>query len=888
MAREPMDSMGLHAAFNRIGPLGVPCAAVFIPRETRTMIAESSASRPSIGRLAWRQMLRDFRAGELRLLLVAVILAVAALSAVGFFADRLQAGLVRDAAQLMGGDVVIHSDHPLPAGLAQQAPSRGWRWSETASFPSMARAPEARGGATRLVAVKAVDDAYPLRGRLSVREAASAPVQMASAGPTRGTVWVDAPVLVALDLRVGDELELGEARLRIAQELVLEPDRGGGMLSFAPRVMLHAADLPATGLVQSASRLTYRLALVAPPGREALIPDMHAWARQAVAGQRGMRVETLEAGRPEMRQTLDRADRFLHLVALLVALLAAVAVAIAARDYAQRHLDDCAMLRVLGLSQRRIAAVYIVGFAVLGGMASALGVAVGWGIHGVFVQLLGDWLPATLPPPSAWPVWVGLGVGWTLLLGFGVPPVLQLAQVPPLRVIRRDVGQPKPASLGVLLAGVLGFAALLVAVASDVRLGLMAVAGFAVAGAAFAGLAWAAVQVLRRSVSETRAPRWLVLATRQVCARPAFTVVQVSSLAVGLMALALLVLLRTDLIASWRQATPADAPNRFAINLQPEQADAFRAALAQAGVSPGYDWYPVIRGRLVSINGVGIDQALAKPEQREVRRSVERELNLSHVAELPAHNVLAGGRWQAEEPGGLSIEQGLAQRLGVRLGDVLAFDVAGQALQGRITSVRKVDWGSMRANFFILFPRAALPPEWPYSHLAAFRAPEGHALDAQLARQFPNITLIDLSSTLAQVQRVLGQVIRAVEYLFGFSVAAGLVVLLATVSATREARAHELAVMRACGASARLLHQVQRAELLGVGALAGGLATLAAMAVGAALAHFVFEFTWTAPVWVPLAGMAGGSVLALMAGWWSLRDVLHRPVMDTLRRSSAQ
>lgn len=843
-------------------------------------------SPPSVWRLAWRQMQRDFRAGELRLLLLAVVLAVAALSAVGFFADRLQAGLTRDAAQLIGGDVVIHSDHALPSQWAQQAQSRGLRSSQTVTFPSMARAPESRGGATRLVAVKAVDGAYPLRGHLRLRSGPQAPTLTATSGPAPGTVFVDAAVLAALELAVGDVLELGDASLRITQELVIEPDRGGGMLSFAPRVMLNQADLPATGLVQSASRLVHRLAMVVPPGQEAQIPDTQRWAQQVVTGQRGVRVETLTSGRMEMRQTLDRADRFLHLVALLVALLSAVAVAIAARDFAQRHLDDCALLRVLGLSQRRMATVYLLVLMALGGGASAVGVGIGWAMHGVLVQLLGAWLPATLPAPSVWPVWVGFGVGGTLLLGFGVPPVLQLARVPPLRVIRRDMGQPKPVSLGVLLAGVLGFSALLVVLASDVRLGLIAVGGFAVAIAGFAGLAWAAVWMLRHSVSETRAPRWLVLATRQVAARPAFSVVQVASLAVGLMALVLLVLLRTDLIASWRQATPVDAPDRFAMGLQPEQAQPFRTALAQAGVAPGYDWYPVIRGRLMHINGVDINQVLSRPDQAGVRGSVERELNLSHTAEVPAHNPVVEGRWVANEADGLSIEQGFAQRLGVRLGDVLSFDVAGQTLQGRITSVRKVDWGSMRANFFILFPRATLPPELPSTHLAAFRAPAGLALDTALVRQFPNVTLIDLSHTVAQVQRVLGQVIQAVEYLFGFSVAVGLVVLLATVSATREARAHEFAVMRACGASARLLNQVLRAELLGVGALAGGLAALAAMGVSAALARWVFEFAWTAPLWVPVAGMTGGAGLALLAGWWNLREVLRRPVVDTLRRAS--
>jgi putative ABC transport system permease protein len=842
---------------------------------------------PALWRLAWRQMRLDFRAGELRLVLVAVLLAVAALSAVGFFADRLQSGLTRDAAQLMGGDVVIQSDHPVPPEFEQRARRAGLQPSLSLNFPSMARAPDARGGATRLVSVKAVDEAYPLRGQLSLRAGASQPERKAATRPAPGTVFVDAPVLDALGLQVGDALELGEASLRIAQILVLEPDRGGGFLSFAPRVMLNAADLPATGLIQGASRVSYRLALAAAVGQEAAARELQTWARAEItAKHRGMRVETLQAGRPEMRQTLDRASKFLNLVALLAALLAAVAVAIAARDFAQRHLDDCAMLRVLGLPQRRIAAIYGLEFMALALLASVGGVLIGLALHGVFIGLLGDLVPATLPPPSVWPALFGLGVGLTLLLGFGLPPVLQLAKVPPLRVIRRDVGQLKPASLGVLLAGALGFAGLLLATARDVQLGLIAVGGFALAVALFAALAWVAVRVLKNAVPETRAPRWLVLATRQLCARPAFAVLQVASLAVGLMALALLVLLRTDLIASWRQATPPDAPNRFVINLQPDQAADFQTALTQAGVKPGYDWYPMIRGRLLSINGVPINTALGRPDQEDARHSVERELNLSHSAQLPAHNTLAAGRWVQQEEGGLSVEQGFAQRLGLKLGDALVFDVAGQPLAGRISSLRKVDWGSLRANFFVLLPRSALPAELPFTYLAAFRAPQASALDGALTRQFPNLTVVDLSATLAQVQGVLNQVVQAVEYLFAFSIAAGLAVLFAAVSATREARSHEFAVMRACGASAALLGQVQRAELLGVGALAGLLATLAASAVGWALARYVFEFAWTAPWWVPLAGMVAGALLALMAGWWSLREVLHRPVMETLRRAA--
>jgi putative ABC transport system permease protein len=352
---------------------------------------------------------------------------------------------------------------------------------------------------------------------------------------------------------------------------------------------------------------------------------------------------------------------------------------------------------------------------------------------------------------------------------------------------------------------------------------------------------------------------------------------------VGLLALMLLVLLRTDLISAWRAATPADAPNRFIINLQPEQGEAFQAALKAAGVAR-YDWYPMIRGRLVAINGQPV--APGRYTDERAQRLVEREFNLSHAAQLPAHNLLAGGTWVPDEADGLSVEDGLATTLGLKLGDRLRFDIAGIAREGRITSLRKVDWGSMRVNFFVMFPLARMD-DLPLSYISAFRAPDGQpGFDRALARQFPNLTNVDLSASLAQVQKVLDQVIRAVEFLFGFTLAAGLVVLFAAVSATRESRAREYAVMRAVGASGQLLRQMQRAELLGVGALAGLLAAVAAVLVGGVLARQVFQFSWAPSPWVPLFGALAGALLALAAGWWGLRDVLRRPVMDTLRRAA--
>ena len=851
----------------------------------RRVMSTPKLHPPSVATLAWRQMMRDFRAGELRLLAVAVMLAVAALTAVGFFADRLGAGLTRDAAQLLGGDAVVASDQPTPAELVARASELQLRQARSAQFPSMARASDERGGASRLVALKAVSPAYPLRGSLSLAAQPGAPAETVRAAPAPGTAWVDAAVLDALGLSVGDALLLGDAALRIERVIVTEPDRGAGFLSFAPRVMIAEADLAATGLVQPASRITWRLAVAAPDGREAAVAAFVRDARQRIesAALRGVRVESLDSGQPAMRQALDRASRFLNLVALLAALLAAVAVAIASRDFAQRHLDDCAMLRVLGLAQRRIAGAYALEFGFVGLLASAAGVALGWGVHHVFVWLLAGLVDASLPPPGWVPAAFGLGVGMTLLAGFGLPPVLQLARVPPLRVIRREVGAIRPSSLLVLGSGVGGFVALLLAVSADLRTGAIAVGGFAVAVAVFAAAAWLAVRLLRRTVAETRAPRWLLLATRQIAARPAFAVLQVSALAVGLLALVLLVLLRTDLIDSWKRATPPDAPDRFVINIQPDQAQAFQALLQRSGVTRK-DFYPMIRGRLVAIN----DRAVTETEfgDERAQRLSEREFNFSHDAVAPAHNPIVAGRWTPEEADGLSIEEGLAKTFGVGLGDKLRFDIAGQMHEARITSVRKVDWGSMRANFFVMFPVSRMDGV-PVSYLGAFRAPATPGFDRQLARDFPNVTTVDVSASIAQVQRVLDQVVRAVEFLFGFTLLAGLVVLFAAVSATREARSREFAVMRAMGAGSRLLAQVQRTELLGVGALAGLLASLAAIAVGWALARFAFEFQWNPSPWVPLVGAACGALLALAAGWWGLRGVLRRPVLETLRRAGA-
>ena len=844
--------------------------------------------------LGWRNLWRDFRSGELNLLIISVVLAVAALTAVGFFSDRLQAGLWRDARQLLGGDAVVVSDKPTPANFQQKAQALGLKTNATLSFPSMARADDAKGGETKLVALKAVSEGYPLRGQMSLLNlqgsdaikpdlSKSYPAKPTREVPQPGQAWVDPALLEVLNLQMGDALWLGDKSFQIAALIEREPDRGAGFMNFAPRVMIHQSDVMATGLIQPASRLSYRMA-VAGEASQANVQQFLKWARDEVAKPevRGIQVESRESGRPEMRQTLDRAEKFLNLVALLAALLCAVAVALAARTFASKHLDGCALLRVLGQSQKTLSVAYAFEFITAGWVASLLGVIMGYGIHHAFIWLLAGLVDVQLPPSSGEPALLGMGMGLTLLLAFGLPPVLQLAKVPAMRVIRRDMGGLQAASVGVLLTGLLGFAGALMWASRDVKLGLMTVGGFAMATLLFAGATWLALKVLRKWVPSDTTPRWLLLATRQVMARPVYAVVQVSALSVGLLALVLLVLLRTDLISSWRKATPVNAPDRFVINVQPDQTQAFQDKLSQVGVKD-YDWYPMIRGRLVAVNGREVSPQDYTDER--AKRLVDREFNLSARATQPEHNAVVMGQWQEDEKDAVSVEVGIAKTLGLNMGDRLRFDVGGVISEGRISSLRKVDWGSMRANFFVIYPVDNLP-DVPLSYMAAFKTPDVPAFERNLLQQFPNVTSVDLRASLTQVQKVLDQVIRAVEFLFAFTLMAGLLVLTAAVTSTREERKREFAIMRALGATGRLLSQVQTAELMGVGLMAGFLASLVAELVGWGLARFVFEFEWTASLWVPVAGALTGAVLAWVAGWWGLAEVLRQPVSQTLRQAS--
>ena len=822
--------------------------------------------------IAWRSLVRDTRSGELKLLFLAVTLAVTALTSVAFLGDRLERGLSRDAAKLLGGDVVVASDQETPQEFVTLAEKLSLQSAQTITFPTMARAPKEQGGAARLIALKAVSANYPLKGHVLLK------LPSTLKNPPLGQAWVDSQVLESLSLKLGGDLFLGDKSFRITGVIDNEPDRGAGFMNFAPRVMIHAADLTQTHLIQPASRINWRLAVVGESERVQNFQNQVA-AKISSSKLRGIRLETLKEGRPEMRVTLERASEFLHLIALLCALLCAVAVALAARGFAQKRTDDCAMYRVLGQSQRSIELGFLFEFFTVGLAASLLGSALGYGVHAGFIRLLSGLLGTDLPAPSWRPMLQGLGMGATLLLAFGWPPIRQLAKVPALRVIRRDLGEIKGSSLSVLVLGLLGFCALLISYSERLKLGLMVVGGFFGALAFFALVTYVLIFTLRRLLQSKPLPIALNLALKQLCARPVFTMIQVSSLSVGLLAITLLILLRTDLISSWQESSPANAPNRFVINIAPDQGEAFKAQLSQSGVTQ-FDWYPMIRGRLVAVNNTAISSENFTDDQ--AKRMVDREFNLSFSPNLPEHNRIVAGQWTALEENALSIEQNIAKTLGLQMGDVLRFEIAGVTKEARITSMRQLNWTSMRANFFVMYPVAHLEG-FPSTFIAAYKAPAREGFDNQLLNTFPNVTNVDMSSTLAQVQSVLGQVIAAIEGLFLFTLCAGMVVLFASITLTRQDRLTDHAVLRALGAQQSLLVKVQRTELLSIGALAGTLSSMVAWILGGALARYVFEFAWNPSPYLILEACLLGALLAWSCGSWSLKGVLRQPVVQTLR-----
>ncbi len=822
-------------------------------------------------RLALRMLARDWRAGELTVLGIALMLAVAALTSVGFLTDRVEQALRLQSHQLLGGDLLLTADHPLPGRFRQEAAARGLRQAESATFPSMV----SLGDASLLAEIKAVSAGYPLRGSLRTTPVLNTADADTARVPQAGEAWPDERLATTLRLAPGTELALGNIAVRSGPILTLEPDRGMNVFALAPRLMINLADLPATGLIQPGSRASYRLHLA---GETAIVKAYEAWATEQLG--RGEKIESLDNARPEIRNVTERAQRFLRLAALLAVILAAVAVALAAERYMRRHLDGCAVMRCMGASGAQLLLIHGGEFLIFGLAATLAGCGVGFAVQGALQQLLAGLMVTRLPAPSLLPWLHGLLVGLTLIIGFALPPLLRLKRVPTIRVLRREWSGSEPASVGAYLLGAMVLAALMLWMAGDLRLGLIVLAGFVFALGFFALMARVLLAALGRLRPAGRGYGWrhgLANLRRRLAA----TLVQAVALALGLTALLLLTVARGDLLDSWLARVPADAPNRFAINIQPDQRVAIADFFKARGL-PAPELEPMVRGRLVQVNAQAVGPESYADDRAQ--RLVDREFNLSWSERIPPGNTVSGGRWHgATSVAEFSVEQGLAETLKLKLGDRLTYDIAGNRVEAVITSLRKLDWDSMRVNFFVMSPPAVLR-DYPASFITSFHLPADKAgAIPELVRAFPNITVIDVAALVRQLHATIDQVARAVQLVFGFAVLAGLAVLYAALQASSDERRHELAVLRALGARSRQLSSALLAEFAALGALAGLLAGIAASLIGWGLARFAFRLDYLPQPQLWLIGLLAGVVLVVVAGWLGASSMLRQSALPALR-----
>ena len=832
--------------------------------------------------MAWRQMRRDLKAGDVRILLAALVLAVLAVTAVGFVTDRAERALTLQANQLLGGDAVVRGDAPFGAEIDRAAAAL--QSTRTVELNTMVGVGEGADARLQLGDLRALGAGFPLRGAFTLVDA-SGVERIADGVPARGTAWLSRAGANALDARIGDPVSVGGSRLRLAALVAAEPDAALDYFKVAPKVFINLDDLAATGLVQEGSRVGYRLVVAGDAGA---VERFVAEVKPALG--RGQRLETVGDARPEIRSALDRAGRFLGLAALVSVVLAAVAVAMAARRHSERHLSGTAVMRCLGASQATLAGIHVGELVLLGLLASTIGVGIAfvlqWGIGLWLEPVLGMSIPA-----AGWlPALQGFGVGLLVLLAFGAPPVLALRRVPALRVLRRDLDPTEPSAWLVALAGLAGLGALLWWKAGSATLGTAMLVGIVGTFAVLALLAWGLIVLLRRLRSRLRGSLRYGLAN--VARRPATSIAQVASLGLGLMALLLLTFVRTDLLDRWQLQLAAEAPNRFIINVQDDQVDGVRAFIAAQGIDAP-TLYPMVRGRLVGHNGKPVSgddyaraDANADPDARRSRRRADREFNLSTAGVLRDDNrVVAGTFWGATAPAApeLSVEQGYAESLGWELGDKVAFDIAGSPFAATITSFREVDWESFRPNFFVVASPGALDG-FPASHITAVSVSAEHPrFTADLVGRFPNLSVIDIDAVLQQVRATADQVSTVVEVVFWFSVLAGVLVLMAAVSASQDERLLEGGVMRVLGGSRRQLRLAQASEFAAIGLLAGVVAALAASVLAGVVATRVFELPWEANWAMAAAGAGVGLLAALAAGMFATRKVLDAPPSVTLR-----
>ena len=825
---------------------------------------------------AYRMLKRDWRAGELRIIFISLVIAVASMSSVNFFVDRIDKSLRQHANELLAADLVIQSDHPISQKFSGLAAGQQLQTANAYTFRSMVLA----GDKSHLAEIKAVDNSYPLRGQLRITDRLFGPETATTETPGAGTVWLDSELMMRLNINIGDEISLGKKTFLVASILAYEPDRGSGMFNIAPRLLLNMADLAATQLIQEGSRISYHMLLA---GTDAAITKFRKQSNAII--ERGERIVEVTDARQEVREALNRAQRFLGLAALVSVVLAAVAMAMAIRSFVQRHLDSCAIMRCVGASQRFVFNVYLLEMVLLGLIASFLGCMIGYFGHIALIAVLGQLLVVDLPAPSWFPFLFGMSSGIALLLVFVVPPLLQLKDVPTMRVIRRELGDMKATTLSAISLGAVVIAGLLIWQAGDTRLGLYLFGGLLVTIIVLALVSLVLLIVLRRLRNNVGVAWRFGIAN--ISRRAKSSVTQIVAFGIGMMALLLLSFVTNDLLKSWKERLPADTPNRFVINIQADQVEGIRQFFTEQAVEVP-EFFPMVRARLTKIN----DRAVTPGDYDDARakRLVEREFNLSWAEQLKSDNKIIDGEWWTNEDKTkklISMEEDISRTLDIKLGDSLTFLLSGEVFNVRVASIRQVAWDSFRVNFFALASPGLLE-HYPASYITSFYLPPDEQIVlTRLVQQFPNLTVVDISSIMNKIRDIILRVTDAVQYVFLFTLLAGLVVLYAAILSTHDERVIESAMLRTFGASKQQLVKGLMSEFIILGVMAGIVAAFTSTALAYVLAENVLEMPYHFNLWLWLVGPLGGGAGVGLAGYLGVRSILKQSPLQILRSVSA-
>lgn len=811
--------------------------------------------------LHWQQR---WRMPELRLLLLALMVSVTVVTTVGFFTSRVENAMQAQARQLLGGDLVLSSSRPLDQTYLQRAQQLGLATAETITFPSMVSS----GDKLQLSQLKVVSRTYPLQGELRTAVAPGAAEQVVSGQlPASGEIWAEARLFAELGVQPGAQVQLGKSTFTLARVLTQEPDRSSNLFQLAPVVLMNLEDLPATGLLTPASRASFNQ-LFAGEGnavkqlKTALTPLLKPTER----------VRTLDEDLSSVQQTLQRSGRFLGLATLLSVVLAGAAVVLTSTSLMRRELPGVAVLKAMGMSRRQVLQDQAFSLLLTALLAAVVGIGLGLLLQFVLAAWLSQFVGKDLPAPSLLPALNGLLTAVVLLLGFALPQLLRLVDTSPMQILQGALQRPRQSVWVMLASLLLAVFGLLWLQASDLKLAAMLLAGLLVG----IGLFWALARLVLRlmqTLGRKWQSRWLPSLGRS---RRAVLLVVV--FATGLFSLLLLTTVRTDLLDRWQEALPADAPDHFLINIQSTEVNALEQFFAERKIKTRL--YPMVRGRLVAVNGQPLDPD--KFENPRAQRLAEREFNLSSFAELPVSNALLQGQWFERGVTGFSIEKGIGETLGFGMGDQLTFDIAGQRLTDTVSSVREVRWDSMQPNFFVIAAPGSLG-EMPSTFITSIHLGEQKPLVTELIRQFPSVTAIDVGAIVGQVRSLVGQVSMAVQGIFVFTLIAGVVVLVAALQSQKAERRREIAILKSLGAGRAELQRRIWGEFLLLGGLAGLLAGLLALTAGNLFGYYLFDLDLKLNLLPLLIGGVAGSVLVGVTGYWNLRGLLDVPPMSLLK-----